>query len=381
MADSTPNEIPGDPANFGAPRKPPMSWAGVAALVVLGLSLCAGGALAVASVVPKPRVEPTPPVDAALLAQGVEAYERGEWEQAEQAFRKILTQAPGHARAEYYLERLALTRKDAERLTQAEEALVAGDPHRASQLALAVAPNSPLFAQAERVARSAQDLLARNAQAPRARASEAAERPLDVTVALGEALALYEAGSFDAAVERATGLAEQAQPSVRAELLDWAQDARRFAQRYQALPRDDANLARHSSDVMEAVTLDERLSDGHYARELRVRMANALATLAEVLFDQGQHGESCARAQEAAAFATRHERVDALSHRCENEAFKRIAQAREIERAHPEQAVKLYRQAETIAFMGSASHRAAQAAIKDLEWSQPSTSPAQPRRP
>jgi hypothetical protein len=205
-------------------------------------------------------------------------------------------------------------------------------------------------------------------------------RPLDVTVALGEALALYEAGSFGEAVNRAVSLAEQAQPSVRSELLDWAQDARRFAQRYQSLPRDDANLARHSSEVMEAVTLDERLSDGHYARDLRVRMANALATLAQVLFDRNEHAEACARAQEAAAFATRHEPVEALSRRCESEAFKRIGQARELERTHPDQALKLYRQAETIAFIGSASHRAAQAAIKDLEWST-SSSPASSRRP
>jgi hypothetical protein len=369
MGETSQEPYPADLSALGAPRTRPLGWVWVGALVALGLALCAGGALAVASVAPKPRLPSAPQADPRAFSDAVGAYERGEWEQAELAFRKVLEQAPGHARAEDYLERLALTRRDAERLAQAEEALVRGEPRRASQLASAVAPNSPLFAQAERVARSAHDELARSPAPSREQPSEPAPRALDITVALGEALALYEAGSFAEAIDRATSLAQQAQSDVRAELLDWAQDARRFAQRYQTLPRDDANLARHSSEVMEAVTLDERLSDGHYARDLRIRMAGALSTLAAVLLDQQHHAEGCARAQEAAAFAVRHERVEALSRRCESEAFKRIAQARGMERAHPDEALKLYRQASTIAFIGSASHRAAQAAIQDLEWS------------
>src|SRR5688500_5535044 len=152
-------------ASLGAPRSQPLSWAAVASLVLLGLAMCAGAAVAAGSVAARPRPRPAPQADPTLLAEAVQAYEAGEWEEAERAFRKVLEQAPEPARAQDYLDRLALTRKDAERLTQAEEALVAGDPRLASQLASAVAPSSPLFAQAERVARSAHEQLTRESEA------------------------------------------------------------------------------------------------------------------------------------------------------------------------------------------------------------------------
>jgi hypothetical protein len=360
------HKIPTSPA--------PVGWASVAALVAAGLFLCSATTLAVARL---PRHAPrarSPEGEAGAIARGVEAYKRGEWEAAEGAFRDVLAQAPGHARAQDYLERLALIRRDAERLRRAEEALVAGDPQRASLLASAVAPNSPLFAQSDRVARSASEQLAQpfKVEAPRSEPSNAdagAPAPsLDVTVALGEALALYQSGNFGEAVDTATSLAEQAQPDVRAELLGWAQDARRFSQRFLGLPRDIPGLVRRAQEVMEAIVLDERLSDGHYARELRERMASAFADEARRVLDAGDAVTGCAHVHAAVEFVARGAELEALGRRCENEAFRRIAQARDVERQKPEQAAALYREVLGIALKDSASHRAAQTALRDLEW-------------
>jgi tetratricopeptide (TPR) repeat protein len=346
----------------------PLGWVSVAVLVAGGLVLCAATSLAVSGL---PRGAPrarSPDGEAVAIARGVEAYQRDEWEVAEGAFREVLAGAPGHARAQDYLERLALIRRDAERLRRAEEALVAGEPERASLLASAVAPNSPLFAQSERVARGAREQLAK-AVPPRAEPRNEAAPSLDVTVALGEALALYEAGNFGDAVERATALAEQAQPDVRAELTRWAQDARRFSQRFLALPAAGAALVRKAEEVMEAIVLDERLSDGHYARELRERMASAFADEASKVLDRGDVVTGCAHVHAATEFVTRGEQLEALGRRCENEAFRRIAQARDLERASPEQALALYREVLDIAVKDSASYRAAETAIGELEWS------------
>jgi hypothetical protein len=360
---------------LGAPPAP-TGWASVVALVVLGLVLCSAVAATVARLprhAPRPR---SPEGESGTISRGVEAYRRGEWEAAEGAFREVLVQAPGHARAQDYLERLAMIRRDAERLRRAEEALVAGEPERASLLASAVAPNSPLFAQSERVARSASEQLAqpRKVEKPRTHtqpeSADAGAPSLDITVALGEALALYEAGNFGEAVDRATSLAEQAQPEVRAELLRWAQDARRFSQRFLALPDNGGAMVRHAQEVMEAVVLDERLSDGHYARELRERMASAFANEARRLLDAGDAVTGCAHVHAAAEFVTRGAELEALGRRCENEAFRRIAQARDLEHQKPDQAAALYREVLDIAVKDSASYRAAESALGDLEWSE-----------
>jgi hypothetical protein len=354
--------------------KEPLGWPAVAACVLAGAALCLLMAVSAAGMPQGAPPARAAEADPKVFGRGVLAYQNGEWEDAEVAFREVITRTPNHARALDYLERLSLIRRDAERIRRAEEALVAGEPRRASLLASSVAANSPLFAQSERLARSAHDQLehtAEQARAPTTNTAQPAQAPrsLDVTVALSEALALYESGNFAGAAERASSLAEQAQPDVRAELLRWAQDARRFAQRYQTLPTDEANLVHHVQEASEAVSLDERLSDGHYARDLRSRMVTALSDLARVLFDRNELIDACWKVRDALSFALRNDQVEVLSRRCDNEAFRRIAQARELERSKPDQALKLYKQALSIATQGSASYRAAQSALGDLEWS------------
>jgi hypothetical protein len=90
------------------------------------------------------------------LEQGVRAFERGDWDESERLL--LAARASGQVapqRLDDYLERLALVRRDSDRLLRAEEALEVGEPERALALTTLVAPNSAFFAQAEVLSRAA----------------------------------------------------------------------------------------------------------------------------------------------------------------------------------------------------------------------------------
>lgn len=102
------------------------------------------------------------------LELGIGAFERGDWDESERLLlsaRQSGQVAP--QRLDDYLERLALVRRDSERLLRAEEALEVGEPERALALTALVAANSAFYAQAEVLSRAA-----------RARAEEIAAKKL-----------------------------------------------------------------------------------------------------------------------------------------------------------------------------------------------------------
>ncbi len=349
----------------------PMPWGSWCLFVALGLGITVGIAWVGASLRPTRALRHERPVDPALLADGVRAFESGDWKASVRAFERVLSVQPGHSRALDYLDRIELTLQDADRLSLAEEALVAGQSFDAERLALAVPLNSPLFAQAEAVARTAVEQRALSPRTVHAGAdhSTGATMPrLDVNAALGEALALYAAGRFSEAAARALSLAEQATPEARASLLSWVEDCRRFAERYSQLPEDPTNLVRHTSQLLEAIELDERLSDGHYARKLRTQAAGAATDISRVLLDGGDALGGCERAKDAFNFDPRAPKVNALLARCDAEAERKVNQARAMEAKQPAQALKLYRQALALSGRNTRAFRAARAGVEELAW-------------
>jgi hypothetical protein len=307
-----------------------------------------------------------PSPDPALTSQAVEAYENGDWNAAVRNFELILQQVPRHARTLDYLDRIELTMMDAERLRRAEEALVADRPEEAERLALSVPPNSPLYAQAEAVSRTARtrsEEKARHAQGAGLRGS------LDVRPALTEALALYQAGRFAEAEKRALSLAQSARGEARADLLRWARDAKRFAERFRALPDDPINLVHHIAEALEAARLDEQLSDGHYARKLRAEASEVLYHLSRVLLDSEDMVGGCMRLMEALQFAPRDTRASTYGRRCEADAQRKVSLARSMEGQKPEQSLRLYRQVLSMLPSDNAFARIARERISTLEWS------------
>ncbi len=296
-----------------------------------------------------------------LMAQAVAAYERADWDEAARLFEQIRELGPKSVRTEYFLTRIELTRKDAETLARAEEALVAGEVERAKPLALEVAPNSPLFAQAESFLRGA----AKAAQEQvRAKSAEPAGKlSAEVRVALGEALALYEAGKFEEATQRARELAARGTGSVQTELLGWARDAEAFAPLQRALSADDQALLGQLDTVERAVALDLRLSEGHYARVLKLRAGRALAAQSSELYHQGRLFDACAAFVRATQFSSQERASVGLERRCENEAMRRLGQARAIEARTPSAAKALYEQVRLLSLPGNSAYRAAEAAL------------------
>lgn len=132
-----------------------VSYRFVAGFVVAGLLGCISVAWT-ASQLPShapARFEAAAPES---LEKGIAAFNRGDWDEAERLLRKTAPHSPQvAARLEDYGERIALIRRDGERLARAEEALDGGDPEQALALAGTVGANSPLYAQAEVLSRAA----------------------------------------------------------------------------------------------------------------------------------------------------------------------------------------------------------------------------------
>jgi len=132
-----------------------VSYRFVAAFVVAGLLGCVALAWA-ASQVPTRSPVRFEAGASDLMARGVAAFHRGDWDEAERLLREAAAHSPqAQARFADYAERLVLIRRDGERLARAEEALEAGDPERALDQLASIGANSPLFAQAEVLSRAA----------------------------------------------------------------------------------------------------------------------------------------------------------------------------------------------------------------------------------
>jgi hypothetical protein len=158
-----------------------VSYRFVAVFVVLGLvgSVTLAWTASMATARPSLRFEAA---GSELMRRGVAAFDRGDWDEAERILREAAEAAPRvPVRLSDYAERLALIRRDGERLARAEEALEADSPARALAQVALIGANSPLFAQAEVLSRAARaqaeaELLAEQAAQLEAEAERQASR-------------------------------------------------------------------------------------------------------------------------------------------------------------------------------------------------------------
>ncbi|HEX6239434.1 MAG TPA: hypothetical protein VFZ61_01020 [Polyangiales bacterium] len=140
-------------SSYVEPRS--VSYRFVAAFVVLGLLGCISIAWAASAAPLEPPVR-FEQGTSGLMERGVVAFNRGDWDEAERLLRQVAARSPQPLpRLEDYMERLALIRRDGDRLAHAEEALEADEPERALEQLAAIGANSPLFAQAEVLGRAA----------------------------------------------------------------------------------------------------------------------------------------------------------------------------------------------------------------------------------
>lgn len=344
-----------------------MSLGLLTGLIVVSLGLVLTLVFGVGAMTAVPRRQLEEVVDSELIGHAAAAYERADWPEAARLFQEIRQQFPGHKRTEYFLVRIELTRRDAEVLARAEEAWVLGESERARALAAEVAPNSPLFAQAEGFIRAAERAQRAGGSAePRARQTSSAGLGVGVWAALGEAVALYEGGQFEEAAQRAQGLADRATGGTQKELAAWATDAATFGPLYRGLPAEPEALLQKLDDVERAIALDARLSEGYYARGLKTRAAKALAASAAKLSAQGRWADACELSVRAASLSPQERLGGSFERRCENDAMRKVTQARAAEARAPALAKALYEQARMLSTSGNPAQRAAEAALVRL---------------
>jgi hypothetical protein len=153
---------------------PPVSYGFVLGFVLLGLLVCT---LLAWFATRAPHSAPLhfEPEVGATFQRGVQAFRAGEWADALRMMRQARAELDGRvARVEDYIVRLELIEHDEQHLVQAVRALARGDAQAALLLAARIAPNSPLFAQAESLSRKARAQLAQEA------ATEPAAAPPEV---------------------------------------------------------------------------------------------------------------------------------------------------------------------------------------------------------
>ncbi len=191
-----------------------VSYRFVIAFVLLGLLGCVAVAWAASQAETHPPIRFEPRAQE-TLARGIAAFERGQWDESERLLlaARESNQVPTQ-RLEDYLERLALVRRDSERLMRAEEALEVGEPERALALTALIAANSALFPQAELLSRSAR-ARAEQLAAKKLTAQAQAEAPGSVREPMIDGRVAVQASEGDVARTAAPPQASEPQPKKR----------------------------------------------------------------------------------------------------------------------------------------------------------------------
>lgn len=338
----------------GATHDDAVGWK-VAAMVLAGLfAVVLTAALGANSSSIRRPLAQAPLVEVEAYERGVEAYGEQHWDQADLAFQQVLESQPGHPRAADYRDRIERTRHDAALVAEAEQALAAGDTGRAARLAGGVSPASPMFAEAEALARSA-------AAAVVAGQAEPVQQAPTVDAAGPSRAELYLAGDLERACAGPAGAG-----GAR-----WVQDCRKFSAKYRQFRRSsggqEASTTRALKDLM---ALDRRLGGGPWADDIRTALVRAMARDARELASRGQLVGACTTAHEAAKLDRRQRQIRRLERRCNKEATSVLRRAEALETVDPKRAVKLYREAARLATPdGRTAHRASRA-LKELDWTQ-----------
>ena len=203
----------------------------------------------------------------------------------------------------------------------------------------------------DRARRAARQRQARSASSSMD-SSPAARRRSGGNQAQSRVLSLYRQGSFSAAVSAARSAADSASDSDRRELLSLAERIEQFARAYQSA--QSAGFSPSAVRPMQsAVSLDNRISGGHYARSIQPRLLDAYLTRARSALGSGNESSGCQAVRQALAIDSANAAARRLAQTCEQRAQQLISRARGLERSNPQQAIQLYRQVMTMVPRGS----------------------------
>ncbi len=416
----------------------PRGWL-LAGVIVGGLLVALLGASMTALLLRSDSTAPagTPPVAGdpeEVFSVGVEAYESGRWDEAQQAFEQVLAAEPDHEEAQQRLQRVAEAREHSQALASARAALEGGDAEAALSRIASIPDSSPVSSRAEALRREAQssrvDELVRQGMAAVAeedletaarrladattisadadgvrelgaaiedargsagraegtdRREERAERTRPVqrratrresrparreqrsAQGQGEARALtaYRQGNFSGAAQAARTAADSASDADRRELLGLARRIEQFASAYQRA--ESAGFGASAVRQMQsAVTLDERISGGHYARRIRPRLVEAYLAQGRSALGRGDASSGCQSVRQALAIDSGSSAARSMARSCDERAAQMFRRAQGLERQNRNEAIQLYRQVLTMVPRGSPHYTQAYQRLNNL---------------
>jgi hypothetical protein len=235
-----------------------------------------------------------------------------------------------------------------------EESGTAGRPEAAARRAGSSARREHRAARATQRRETPMRRETRRAEPPtRTEPPARTERPTRRETARGgsgvedRVLALYRAGNFAGAAQAARQGADAASDSERRVLLGLEGRIRQFATAYQR-----AEAAGFSAtavrQMQQAVTLDDRISGGHYGRRIKPRLVAAYLGQARSALSRDQIGPGCAAVRSALAIDSSNRDARQLSSTCESRARQIFGRAQGMERSNSREAQNLYRQVQTM---------------------------------
>ena len=163
------------------------------------------------------------------------------------------------------------------------------------------------------------------------------------SAAQARAVTAYRGGDFAGAVRTARAAADSASASDARTLNGLADKMERFASDYARVRAAGSNTASVLRQLESAVSLDERISGGYYARQLRPTLVDAYLASARVDWPRGQYSNACGRVRQALEIDPRNAQARDLGSRCEQRARQMLTDAQHAESADRTRAQGIYR--------------------------------------
>ena len=163
----------------------------------------------------------------------------------------------------------------------------------------------------------------------------------------GQVLSLYRGGDITGAAQRARTGSESLPDADRTAMRALADRITRFADAYARVQR--ANYSANVQTYMRrAIDLDNQISGGHYARQIRPRMLEALLGAARNAMGGSNPAAGCAAVVQVLGVDAGNAEAQRMLRTCEQRAREMLTQAQGMESGNPTGAAEIYRRIQSM---------------------------------
>jgi tetratricopeptide (TPR) repeat protein len=179
-------------------------------------------------------------------------------------------------------------------------------------------------------------------------------------------LRLYTNGDFLGASSTARSAASgAAHESDRRRYAQLASDIDKFAGYYGRIraSSDPSSVARQ---MHSAITLDEQISGGHYAKQLKPTLLEVYLGGARAAWAEGRIPSACQKTRQALAIVPKNPAASAMAERCEKQAADMVRQAVQLEQSDVAKARTMYREVLTMVPQQSGAYTKAYSRLQSM---------------